>query len=62
MPSFSSRVPPGTALVATSLTHLPGVWVDANPIALRKNTLVPDPDCGMNALIAPFRPPTLSSW
>jgi len=28
------------------------------PIALRKNERVPDPLCGMNALIGAFLPPT----
>ena len=50
-PSFSSSRP------LSSLTHEPGV---ATPIAARKNALVPEPDCGMNAWMGAFLPPTWS--
>ena len=39
----------------TSDTQAPGV---ATPMADRKNALVPDPDCGMNAWMGAFLPPT----
>ena len=48
-PSFSSSSP------LSSLTQEPGV---AMPIADRKNERVPEPDCGMNAWIGAFAPPT----
>jgi len=39
----------------SSLTQEPGV---AMPIAPRKNERVPEPDCGMNAWMGAFLPPT----
>src|SRR5262249_24165657 len=59
-PSFSSRVlslaPAAPARVAEVLTHGPGA---VRPIAPRKNFAVPDPLCGMNALIVAVLPPEL---